>query len=103
MNLTYPYSSLKLAFESSDHWFVHCPFHQDTNASCCINKKTLGDKPYQQYLYYTCFGCGECGTAKSFAQQYLQHDLKSISLNLMGEKTLRKFTPQPKINWDTLR
>lgn len=104
--IPYPYLSLKMAFESDDHYFTHCPFHKDTNASFCINKRNLGAEKFKQELYYKCFGCGKCGTAKDFAYRYLGHDKKSIQINLYGQADVSspvKEIIRPKINWETMR
>ena len=74
MNVPEIYSNLELRREAEQHWWFVCPFHDDHDPSMTVNKG--GDFPG----YFRCWGCGENGSPKRFAElQGLEYVHTTIS------------------------
>jgi hypothetical protein len=97
--IPYPYQSLKLAREDSQHWWFHCVFHRGDNEPSMVVNKT---EPYK--LFFRCWACGENGNAKSFAVKYLGHDPKLIDSQIEPcSDAITILKERYKVNWETKR
>lgn len=98
-NLPYPYQSLKLVREDSQHWWFHCVFHKgDSEPSMVVNKTD----PYR--LWYRCWACNANGSPKYFATHYLGHDPKLIDSQIEPcSDAITILKERYKMNWETKR
>lgn len=91
MNPPYPYNTLKCVRETAEHWWFHCCFHSENEASLCVNKTN----PYK--LFYRCWACNQNGSAFNFAKK-MKLSTKDIP-PITDAATILKERYKPKIDW----
>lgn len=91
MTVPYPYDSLECVRETAEHWWFHCCWHSEKEASLCVNKTN----PYK--LFYRCWGCNENGSAFDFAKR-MKLSTKDIP-PITDAATILERRYKPDIDW----